>query len=346
MDAFYASVEQLDNPELRSKPVAVGGSRQRGVVAAASYEARRFGVRSAQSSIQAARLCPDIIFVKPRFERYKEVSEQIRNIFHEYTPLVEPLSLDEAFLDVTRNNKGMESATLIAREIRSRILEETGLTASAGVSVNKFLAKVASDIHKPDGLTLIPPANVEQFVSELPIEKFFGIGKVTAEKFKSLGVFTGKDLKEFSRPELVKLFGKAGRYYYDISRGVDERAVKPDRVRKSVGAEQTFNEDLESEDLLLLRIEKLAQTVSSRMKNGGYKGRTISVKLRYSDFSTFSRSQSIEDFTDDFDQIREIATQLFKEHPREQAFRLLGITVSNLNTAEELREHGQLTMKL
>src|SRR5690554_2871444 len=244
MDAFYASVEQLDNPELRGKPVAVGGSSERGVVAAASYEARRYGVRSAMPSQVAKRKCKSLIFVKPRFSRYKEISNQIRNIFFGYTDLVEPLSLDEAYLDVTYIKKGKPSATLIAREIRNRIFEETGLTASAGVSYNKFLAKVASDVNKPNGLFVVTPAKAQEFIDKLEIRKFYGIGKVTAVRFNRMGIWHGSDLRQLDRFELVRQFGKAGNYYYDISRGEDNREVEPFRERKSIGAEETFGADL------------------------------------------------------------------------------------------------------
>ncbi len=247
MDAFYASVEQLDNPALRGKPVAVGGSRERGVVAAASYEARNFGVRSAMPSKLAKRKCPDLIFVKPHFSRYKEISEQIRAIFFEYTNLVEPLSLDEAYLDVTYTKRGKPSATLIANEIRRRIFIETGLTASAGVSYNKFLAKVASDVKKPNGMFVVTPEKAQEFIDQLEIRKFYGIGKVTAEKLNKMGIWIGSDLKKLDRIELVQLFGKAGNYFYEICRGEDHRPVEPERERKSVGAEQTFSIDLFSE---------------------------------------------------------------------------------------------------
>ena len=343
MDAFYASVEQRDNPDLKGKPVAVGGSRSRGVVAAASYEARQFGVRSAMPSALAARKCPDLIFVRPRFEVYKEVSMQIREIFHRYTDLVEPLALDEAFLDVTQNKPGLPSATLIAEEIRQAIFEETNLTASAGISINKFIAKVATDINKPNGITLVAPDDVDRFTAELPIEKFFGVGKVTAEKLKRMGINKGEDLRRFSRPALVQIFGKSGGYYHNICRGIDDRPVKAHRVRKSVGAERTFGEDIaelnEQEEAIL----KIAEEVSRRAAKGEYKGRTISIKLRYSDFTTHTRSRSLEEFTNDQQTLQEVAIELLREHPREQAFRLLGVTLSNLNTKGEA-SGGQLTL--
>ena len=254
MDAFYASVEQMDNPELKGKPLAVGGSETRGVVSAASYEARKFGVRSAMSGVQAKRNCPDLIFVRPRFERYTEISKQIRKIFHEYTDLVEPLSLDEAYLDVTQNKKGNPSASLIAQEIRKRIFEEVGITASAGISVNKFVAKVASDYNKPNGQKTVNPEEVELFLENLDIKKFYGVGKVTADRMYHLGIFTGKDLKSKSAEFLEEHFNKSGLYYYNIVRGIHNSQVKPNRITKSVAAEHTFNENLTSE---IFMIEKL-----------------------------------------------------------------------------------------
>lgn len=343
MDAFFASVEQRDNPDLRGKPIAVGGSRSRGVVAAASYEARKYGVKSAMPSSLAARKCPQLIFVRPRFDAYKAVSNQIRAIFFDYTDLVEPLSLDEAFLDVTQNKKNFPSASLIAEEIRIRIYQELNLTASAGVSVNKFLAKVASDENKPNGQFLIAPDQIDDFSAKLEINKFFGIGKVTSERLMRMGIHTGNDLRRFSRPALVQIFGKSGAYYYNICRGIDERAVKPDRVRRSVGAERTFNEDLgdlmQQESALL----EIAEEVSRRLKSGEYKGKTVSVKLRYADFSTFTRSKSFHEYTDDLDDIATTAIGLLNEHPREQPFRLLGISVSNLNVRDEIQK-GQMTI--
>jgi DNA polymerase-4 len=344
MDAFFASVEQRDNPDLKGKPVAVGGSRARGVVAAASYEAREFGVRSAMPSSVAARKCPHLIFVKPRFEVYKEVSQQIREIFYAYTDLVEPLSLDEAFLDVTENKRQMNSATDIAREIRQRIFEVTGLTASAGISVNKFIAKVASDINKPNGQKLIHPTQIDAFTAALDIKRFFGIGKVTAEKLNGMGIHTGADLRQYTRPELVQRFGKSGSYYYQICRGLDERPVRPDRIRKSVGAERTYSEDLSELDGQQEALQRIAEEVSRRMKQGKYRGKTITVKLRYSDFSTHTRSHSIDHFTDKEAEIYTVAAQLLEGHPRAQALRLLGIAISNLDT-ERVSEGGQLTLE-
>ena len=343
MDAFFASVEQRDFPELRGKPVAVGGSRERGVVAAASYEARKFGVRSAMPSAIAARKCPEIIFVKHRFEVYKEVSQQIREIFHSYTDLVEPLSLDEAFLDVTQNKQGIERATEIAKKIRKEILEETKLTASAGISMNKFIAKVASDMNKPNGQTLIHPLKVDEFTANLEIDKFFGIGKKTTEKLHGMGIHTGADLRKYERRELVSLFGKSGRYYYNICRGIDERPVQPNRIRKSVGAERTYSEDIGELEEQMEALSKIAEEVSRRMVKGNHLGKTITVKMRYSDFTTHTRSRSLDHFTNSESEIYAIAIELLSEHPREQPFRLLGISLSSLNVETKLKG-GQLTL--
>jgi DNA polymerase-4 len=344
MDAFFASVEQRDNPELRGKPVAVGGSSSRGVVAAASYEARAFGVRSAMPSSLAARKCADLIFVRPRFDAYKEASNHIRSIFHRYTDLVEPLSLDEAYLDVTQNKMGLESATQIARNIRKEIYDELNLTASAGVSVNKFLAKVASDLNKPNGISLIRPEQVDAFSANLKIEKFFGIGEVTAKKMHRMGIHTGNDLRRFSRAALTHMFGKAGGYFYNICRGIDDREVKPDRVRKSVGAEQTFKTDLADFDSQCLALHEIVEEVALRLKRNDTKGRTITIKVRYQDFSTSTRSVTLEDFTNDVGRIAEITMKSFTEHPRLLPIRLLGVAVSNLDVAVS-EQFGQLTLE-
>ena len=343
MDAFYASVEQRDNPELRGQPVAVGGSRERGVVAAASYEARPYGVRSAMPSVVALRKCPHLIFVPPRFDVYKEVSQQIREIFYCYTHLVEPLSLDEAYLDVTENKRNMTRATEIAREIRKRIFDETGLTASAGISVNKFLAKVASDINKPNGQKLIHPTQVDAFTAGLDIKKFFGIGKVTARKLNDMGVYSGADLRKYSQPELVQYFGKNGRYFYNICRGLDERPVRPDRLRKSVGAECTYSHDLELFEEQQLAVRALADEVALRLQRNDYRGKTITVKLRYSDFTTHTRSRTLDRFTHSLSEIQAVSAELLESHPRLQPLRLLGVSVSNLDT-DILNEEGQLTL--
>ena len=292
MDAFYASVEQRDAPELRGKPVAVGG-RQRGVVMAASYEARTFGVRSAMPSATAQRLCAELVFVKPRFDVYKEVSRQIREIFLDYTPLVEPLSLDEAYLDVTTNLKGMPLASEIAREIRARILERTGLTASAGISYNKFLAKLASDHRKPNGQTVIPPEKGPAFVEGLPVAKFHGVGPKTAEKMNGLGIHSGADLKAQSLEFLEQYFGKAGTYYYAIARGHDDRQVVPNRPRKSVGSETTFMQDLGRPAEIEEGIASVLEDVWSYCARTGAAGRTVTVKIKYADFQIVTRSRTL-----------------------------------------------------
>jgi len=275
MDAFYAAVEQRDHPELRGKPVAVGGSASRGVVASCSYEARKYGVRSAMPSITAKRQCPDLIFVKHRFDVYREVSQQIRAIFHEYTDLVEPLSLDEAYLDVTENKKGIKSGTIVANQIRKRILEETQLTASAGVSFNKFLAKTASDVNKPNGICVITPDDAIEFLEALKIERFYGIGKVTAKKMNAFRIFNGADLKKWSEIDLVKRFGKAGRHYYRIVRADDSRAVNPHRIRKSIGAERTFSNDLQTISEMKERLLAISEIVFGHCKKLDNYGRTF-----------------------------------------------------------------------
>jgi len=293
MDAFYASVEQLDNPDLRDKPIAVGGSSDRGVVAAASYEARKFGVKSAMSSVIAKRNCPQLIFVKPRFDRYKDISNQIRAIFLEYTDMVEPLSLDEAYLDVTENKKGIPSASLIAKEIREKIKEKTGLNASAGISINKFIAKVASDINKPNGQKTVNPEEVEEFLEQLQIRKFYGVGKVTAEKMYLLGIFKGIQLKEKSEEFLTENFGKSGRYYYNVVRGFHTSEVKADRIRKSLGAERTFNENIASEIFMMERLENIAEEIERRLKKSKVAGKTVTLKIKYSDFTLQTRSKTL-----------------------------------------------------
>ena len=295
MDAFYASVEQRDHPEYRGKPLIVGGfpEGRGGVVATASYEARKFGIHSAMPSKRAVQLCPHAIFVRPRFEAYKAVSKRIREIFHRYTDLVEPLSLDEAFLDVTTDKPGIGSALDIAAQIKKSIKEELELTASAGVSVNKFVAKIASELNKPDGLSFIGPSAIESFMEKLPVEKFFGVGKVTAAKMKGMGLFNGNDLKRRTEAELIKSFGKNGRFFYQIARGVDNRRVEPNRETKSLSAEDTFPADLTGLDEMERELEKIALTVSGRLLHYGLKGRTISIKIRYSDFKSIARSQSV-----------------------------------------------------
>jgi DNA polymerase-4 len=332
MDAFYASVEQMDNPDLRGKPVAVGGNEIRGVVSAASYEARKFGVRSALSGVLAKKYCPDLIFVKPRFDRYKEISQKIRKIFHDYTDLVEPLSLDEAYLDVTQNKKGNPSASLIAQEIRLRILNEVGLTASAGISVNKFIAKVASDVNKPNGQKTVSPDEVIPFLEELPIRKFYGVGKVTAEKMYQLGIFTGLDLKSKPIEFLEKHFGKSGTYYFYVVRGIHNSEVKPNRITKSVAAEHTFDENLTSEIFMQERLETIAAELDRRLKKHKIAGKTVTLKIKYSDFTQQTRSKTLPYFISDksllFDTVKEL---LFQERMKDSV-RLLGISLSNLNT--------------
>lgn len=342
MDAFYASVEQHDFPELKGKPIAVGGSEARGVVSAASYEARKFGVRSAISGVQAARLCPNLIFVKPRFDRYKEVSKQIREIFLDYTDLVEPLSLDEAYLDVTENKKGNPSASLIAQEIRKKIFEKTGLTASAGISVNKFIAKIASDYHKPNGQKTVSPDEVETFVEQLDVKKFYGIGKVTAEKMYQLGIYTGKDLKSKTLDYLEHHFGNSGRAYYNLSRGISFSQVKPNRTIKSVGAERTFNENLSSEIYMESRLQNIANELDRRIKKYKIAAKTITLKIKYSDFTQQTRSKTLAYFIADQSLIYDVAKELLYQEKLKDSVRLLGISMSNLNTNQKKQVVVQL----
>ncbi|MBK8563606.1 MAG: DNA polymerase IV [Saprospiraceae bacterium] len=331
MDAFFASIEQRDNPELRGKPVAVGGGGTRGVVASASYEARRYGVRSAMPGITAQRLCPNIIFVRGRFAAYQEASRQIRNIFLDYTDLVEPLSLDEAYLDVTENKKGIHSAMQIAMDIRRRIEEETGLTASAGVSFNKFLAKVASDINKPNGMKTILPEEALDFLAKLPVEKFHGIGKVTAERMKKMGIRTGSDLRSFSKIELAKRFGKAGRHYYHIVRAEDNRPVNPNRIRKSIGAERTFFEDVSETAEMKERLVPIIQTVFDYMVKHDNFGRTVTLKMKTPEFKIISRSKSFGGEIRTLEALQQTSFELLDASRHEiEAVRLLGISVSNL----------------
>ncbi|WP_320002559.1 DNA polymerase IV [Shiella aurantiaca] len=344
MDAFFASVEQRDNPELRGKPVAVGGNKQRGVVAAASYEARAFGVFSAMPSVTAARKCPDLIFVRPRFEVYKEVSRQIHQIFEEYTDLIEPLSLDEAYLDVTENKKGMPYAKDIALEIKEKIFQKTRLTASAGISYNKFLAKTASDVKKPNGLYIIYPHKAEAFLEQLPVKKFYGIGKVTAEKLNGMGIFTGKDLKSYSREHLHRWFGKSGEFYYRIVRGEDERQVHAHRTRKSIGAERTYAENIETKEAVYEALVPLAQEVSRRTQKSRLKGKTLTLKIKFHDFEIASRSKTFVQAFDDEAGILLGAKELAQQIPRQPfSIRLLGLSLHNLS--DEAQE-GQLRLEL
>ena len=347
MDAFYASVEQRDNPEYRGKPIAVGGSPsgRGGVVATCSYEARKFGVRSAMPSKKAVQLCPHIIFIRPRFDVYKKVSEQIREIFLRYTDLIEPLSLDEAYLDVTEDKQGIGSAIDIAMLIKKAIKEELNLTASAGISINKFVAKIASDLKKPDGLTFIGPSKVESFINSLAIEKFYGVGKVTAEKMKSMNIHTGADLKELSEKELIQHFGKVGRFYYQIVRGIDDRPVEPFRETQSVGAEDTFPEDLFEEHQLHAELDRIAVVVARRLNKHSLKGRTVTLKIKYSNFKLITRSRSFTGFVDDEEIIATAAKELLDGTlPPPRGIRLLGISVSkfNENTPADSKSDPQL----
>ncbi|MGJ8548306.1 DNA polymerase IV [Winogradskyella wichelsiae] len=332
MDAFYASVAQLDNPELKGKAIAVGGGGKRGVISAASYEARKFGVKSAMSGKLAIKLCPHLIFVKTDFERYSKISQQIRSIFLDYTDLVEPLSLDEAYLDVTQNKKGLYSASLIAEEIRARIYKEVGLTASAGISINKFIAKVASDYNKPNGQKTVNPEDVLPFLEELDIRKFYGVGKVTAEKMYQKGIFTGKDLKIKSIDYLSENFGKSGRYYYNVVRGIHTSEVKPNRIRKSLAAERTFSENLSSEIFMLEKLEHIAEEVSKRLQKSDVSGKTITLKIKYSDFTLQTRSKTLPYFVKEASIILETAKDLLYQNKLNNSVRLLGISLSNLNT--------------
>ena len=335
MDAFYASIEQRDFPEYRGKPLVVGGSGRRGVVAASSYEARKYGIRSAMPTQAALNRYPALIIASPRFDVYKKVSREIMGIFKSYTDLVEPLSLDEAYLDVTTNNFNNPSATIIAGEIKQKIREQTALTASAGVSVNKFLAKVASDMDKPDGLFVIKPNEAGTFISELPVSKFHGVGRVTAEKMHSLGIYKGKDLKERSRRELVRLFGKNGGYFYDISRGIDNRIVNPERIRKSFGKERTFEEDIENLEELYEVIENITDMLWKEIQKYDIRGRTLTLKIKYSDFQQITRSTTFPYSVDSDTQIAETARQLMKsEYTDDRKIRLIGITLSRLEHSD------------
>ncbi|TWI01374.1 DNA polymerase-4 [Flavobacterium tiangeerense] len=335
MDAFYASVEQMDNPALRGKPIAVGGSEVRGVVSAASYEARKFGVKSAMSGIVAKKNCPDLIFVKPRFDRYKEISKQIQKIFYDYTDLVEPLSLDEAYLDVTHNKKGNPSATLLAQEIRARIFNEVGLTASAGISINKFVAKVASDYNKPNGQKTVNPDEVISFLEALPIRKFYGVGKVTTEKMYQLGIFTGIELRDKSVAFLEKHFGKMGNYFHDVVRGIHNSPVKSSRIAKSVAAEHTFDINLSSEIFMIEKLEMIASSLEKRLKRHNVSGKTVTLKIKYSDFTQQTRSKTLPYFIADKSLILEIVKELLYQERLKNSVRLLGISMNNLNTDEK-----------
>ncbi len=341
MDAFYASVEQHDHPELKGKPVCVGGGKY-GVVAAASYEARKYGIRSAMPGRIALQKCPHLIVVKPRFQRYKQVSSQIREIFYEYTDLVEPLSLDEAYLDVTENKKGMQSANEIAREIRRKIFDKTGLTASAGISVNKFLAKVASDYNKPNGQKTIHPTQVLSFMESLPIEKFYGIGKVTANRMHELHIFNGANLKARSEQELTTMFGKSGKYYYNVVRGIHENPVRPHRIAKSVGVEETFWENLADEDSVFEQLKTLSTELEARLLKRNVQGKSLTLKIKYRDFTLYTRSKSVETYFHDFQQLYSTALELWELRPYDRPVRLLGLSMSVLNNHEKKQVSVQL----
>lgn len=346
MDAFYASVEQRDNPSYRGKPVVVGGTPdQRGVVAAASYEARQFGIHSAMASRTAFQRCPHLIFVRPRFDVYRQISDQIREIFHRYTDLVEPLAFDEAYLDVTSNKRGLPSATLIAREIKACIHEETRLTASAGISINKFLAKTASAMRKPDGLYLIPPERAESFVEQLPIEKFYGVGQVTAQKMKNLGIHNGADLKKWSEQDLVKHFGKSGSHYFQIVRAKDDRPVEPNRIRKSIGAEESYAEDLKDRQAMITALSEILYSLKKRIEDNGASGRTITLKVKYADYQQVTRSRTLLESFHDYDEMMRIALELLDttEAVKRNA-RLLGLAISNLDGENEPADCIQLTL--
>ena len=340
MDAFYASVEQRDHPELRGKAIAVGHSEERGVVAAASYEARKYGVRSAMSSLKAKQLCPHLIFVPGRMSVYKEVSAQIHAIFHDYTDLIEPLSLDEAFLDVTHNKKNIPLAVDIAKEIKLRIHEELNLVASAGISYNKFLAKVASDYRKPNGLCTIHPDQAQEFIDRLPIEAFWGVGKVTAKKMHTLGIHRGKELRQCTLEMLTRIFGKAGHIYYNFARGIDLRPVEAERIRKSVGCEHTLDKDITSQSSVIIELYHVATELVERLKRNGFSGNTLTLKIKFYDFKQITRSLTQEKELQRLEDILPLAKQLLKEVDYTiRPIRLIGLTVSNPKEEQE-EEHG------
>lgn len=346
MDAFYAAVEQRDNPQLRGRPVIVGGDPgSRGVVATCSYEARAFGIHSAMSAARAYLLCPQAVFVRPRFDAYRAVSLQVRELFHEYTHLVEPLSLDEAFLDVTENKLGIEYGTRAAREILQQIHQRTGLTASAGVSYNKFLAKVASDFKKPAGLTVITPEQAEDFIAELPIRRFHGVGRVTEKRMLARGIATGADLRRCALDNLQHWFGKSGHYFYHIARGIDNRPVTPNRVRKSIGKETTLNEDCRDKGEMIIILDKLARQVAALLQARGTSGLTLTLKVKYDDFQNVTRSHTQSEPIDRADEMLELAEQLLaRTGAGSRAVRLLGLTVSNLTTEIPFDETAQMEL--
>jgi len=347
MDAFYASVEQRDFPAYQGKPVVVGGlpEGRGGVVATASYEARKFGIRSAMPSKTAQRLCPEAIFVFPRFDAYKAVSRQIREIFHRYTDMIEPLSLDEAYLDVTIDKQGVGSALEVARLIKQAIKHELQLTASAGVSVNKFVAKIASDMNKPDGLTFIGPSRIEQFMEALAVEKFYGVGKVTATRMKAMGLHTGADLKKLSETEMVQYFGKPGKFYYQIVRGIDNREVQPHRETKSVSVEDTYQEDLVTSASMEAELKILAERLAIRLARSGFKGKTVTVKFKFHDFSLMTRSISLTAFINTAADIQQAALNILHSAPIQgKSIRLLGVGLSNFEKEKDNNEEAQLKL--
>lgn len=349
MDAFYASVEQRDFPMYRGKPIVVGGSPEGrgGVVATASYEARKFGIRSAMPSKTAQRLCPDAIFVFPRFDAYKAVSHHIREIFQRYTDIIEPLSLDEAYLDVTTDKQSIGSAIEIARLIKKAIKDELQLTASAGISINKFVAKIASDMQKPDGLTFIGPSKIESFMEELPVEKFFGVGKVTAAKMKAMGLHTGADLKKLSEAEMTTQFGKPGKFYYQIVRGIDNREVQPHRETKSVSVEDTYQEDLTTKEAMLAELKILSERLAERLQRSNLKGRTITVKFKFHDFVINTRSLSLTELTNTKEIIAQTVTTILDKAPVEdKKVRLLGVGVSNFDVLPKEKPKAEKQLKL
>ena len=346
MDAFYASVEQRDNPSLKGKPIAVGGGSERGVTTTASYEARKYGVKSAMPGYKAKQLCPSLIFVKPRFDAYKKVSQQVREIFNDYTDLIEPLSLDEAYLDVSDNKKKIPYAMDVAQEIMSRVENEVRITCSAGVSYCKFLAKVASDFKKPNGMTIIRPSQAEAFLESLPIEKFYGVGKVTARKMNNMDIYTGADLKKYSKIELAQNFGKAGMFYYDIVRGCDDRPVNNKRVRKSIGIETTFQNNISNKEEIETVINELAEKFYFRIQKANNYGRTITLKLKSADFKIITRSQSKNYYIKDKQEIVSIALQLFENNESAvNKIRLIGLTASNLENESDDSENPQLSIE-
>ena len=349
MDAFYASIEQMDNPKLRGKPVAVGRNKQRGVVAAASYEARKYGIKSAMPSTLAKQKCRNLIFVTPRFKRYKEISAQIRNIFFDYTDLVEPLSLDEAFLDVTKNKKNIPLASEIATEIRERIKNEIGLTSSAGISTNKFIAKVATEINKTNGQKTIHPSQIDGFLEKLPIEKFFGVGKVTAKKMNNLGIYNGTDLKKNTLDTLKSHFGKSGEHFYNIIRNIQNNEVNPNRIRKSIGAEQTFSQDINSESFMLDKLNNIAEELENRLISSKNKGKTVTIKFKYSDFKQHTRSKTVNEYLQTKEDFFPIIRDLLYQEKMTKSVRLLGISITNLysnNILDEKKINIQLKFNL